>query len=254
MSTTNSKLTASERAEKTQAAAKQRVTERGKIQFTMSDEVRNLGVRGAYAVLTNLKNQKSHPEFELYRAELVKKLSQELDENFIGTDPVLEGFRQLHQAVGRSNRRYPASPESLISLFQRAHKIPAINLLVDIYNCISLETRLALGAHDIAHIEGNVTLRLTDGSEKFLPLGQSEVEPVGAREYCYIDDSNDVLCRLEFKQVEKTKVTEKTSACFFIIQGNKQTSREYLEQALKRLVELTTLYCGGEQQATWIEA
>lgn len=33
-----------------------------------------------------------------------------------------------------------------------------------------MDTKLALGAHDLDKIEGNITLRLTQGNENYIPL------------------------------------------------------------------------------------
>jgi DNA/RNA-binding domain of Phe-tRNA-synthetase-like protein len=225
-----------------------------KVQFRITDEVRALGVRGAYAVMRGLANRERDPRFERYRAELVERLRSELPPDCLAADPVLKGFRDLHDAIGRSNRRFPSAAESLVSLFLRKRIVPAINLLVDIYNCVSLETRLSLGAHDLGKIDGNITLRLTDGSERFVPLGQAAPETITAGEYCYVDDGNEVLCRLEVRQVEKTKVNIATTDCFYIIQGNRNTSAAVLRVALERLVALTAEYCGGTRETTWIEA
>lgn len=222
------------------------------MQFRITDQVRRLGVRGAFAILEGLHNRAYHPEFEPHRRELTARLEGELEPDFVDTDPVLRGFRDLHDAVGRSNRRFPASAEALVTLFQRKRFVPAINPLVDVYNCVSLETRLSLGAHDVAKVSGDITLRITDGGERFVPLGRSEPEPVGAGEYGYVDGSGEVLCRLEHRQCEKTKVTADTTAAFYIIQGNAATGHDILEQALRRLVSLTQRFCGGEERQFWI--
>ena len=167
---------------------------------------------------------------------------------------MLCGFRLLHEKIGRSNRRYPSSPEALVNLFLSKGVIPKINPVVDIYNLISLDTRLALGAHDVSHIIGDVILRLTNGTERFVPLGASEPEPISSGEYCYVDDSNEILCRLEHKQVEKTKVTENTTSCFFIIQGNEATSPELIEEAFQRLSSLLADNCSGTLMKVWNES
>jgi DNA/RNA-binding domain of Phe-tRNA-synthetase-like protein len=85
-----------------------------------------------------------------------------------------------------------------------------------------------------------------------LPLGQSEPETIGAGEYCYVDGSGEVLCRLEHRQCERTKVTVDTTSAFYIIQGNANTSHDMLEQALRRLVELTQRFCHGHEDQFWI--
>jgi DNA/RNA-binding domain of Phe-tRNA-synthetase-like protein len=222
--------------------------------FSVSPEVRALGLRVICAVVTNLKNRDLSTEFDDYRTGLSECLQKELAADFIKTDRVLAGFRELHEKVGRSNRKYPASPESLIQLFQSRGIIPRINLVVDIYNTVSVETRLALGAHDTDHISGNVSLRLTNGTERYIPLGSTTDEGVGAGEYCYVDDSNEVLCRLEHQQVEKTKVKPTTENCFFIVQGNRATSAEILEAGFQRLRELLSQFCGGSTVRVWREA
>ena len=121
-----------------------------------------------------------------------------------------------------------------------------INQAVDIYNLISLESKLALGAHNIDRVVGNITLRFTDGSERFVPIGQSEPIPVAAHEYSYCDDANEVLCRLEIRQVEKTKVDEEAQNVFYIVQGNDATPDELLRETAQRIIDLTTRYCGGQ--------
>ena len=121
----------------------------------------------------------------------------------------------------------------------------SINKVVDIYNIISMDSKLALGAHDIDKVDGNITLKITNGSERFIPLGSSELQELKAGEYSYVDDSNDIVCRLEIRQVDKDKVTEDTKNVFYIVQGNEATPDELLEEVANRIISLTTKYCGG---------
>ncbi len=214
--------------------------------FTIAPEVLALGLSGVYLVIEGLENRPTDPAFDaLLDAELPALRERYAVPEFIKTDPVLAGFRELHTRVGRSNRRFVASPEALLARFQRTGALPRVNLLVDIYNLVSLQTRLALGAHDVARIVGDVCLRLTDGSEGFHPLGAAEPEPVFPGEYAYCDAANDVLCRMEVLQVEKTKVTEATAAAFYIVQGNMHTPPTALHAAAEELIALTTRSCGG---------
>ena len=213
--------------------------------FHISDEALALGVRGAFATASGLDNQRYHPEFEGYRQGLAERLRHELTPESIVSDPVLRGFRDLHDAVGRSNRRFPSSAESLVALFLRRGVMASISPVVDVYNCVSLETRLSLGAHDLKKLQGDVTLGLLTGGERFVPLGRTEPEPVGAGEYGYRDESGEVLCRLEVRQSERTKLTGESTEGFFLVQGNRNTPRTQLEGALSRMLELLEGFCGG---------
>jgi DNA/RNA-binding domain of Phe-tRNA-synthetase-like protein len=223
-------------------------------EFIVSSEVRDLGVRVLCATVENLNNHSPHRDLDELRNKYADSLKTSLTSDFVKIDSILTGFRTLHEKVGRSNRKFPASPESLVNLFLSRGVIPRINPVVDLYNLVSLDTRLALGAHDISGIAGNVTLRLTDGTERFVPLGAQEPELVSSGEYCYIDDSNEVLCRLEHKQVEKTKVTVDSRSCFFIVQGNEATPPELIEATFQRLAELLSEFCSGTVSKVWNEA
>ena len=68
---------------------------------------------------------------------------------------------------------------------------------------------------------------------------------MAAHEYSYCDDANEVLCRLEIRQVEKTKVDEEARNIFYIVQGNEATPDELLTQTAQRILDLTGKYCGG---------
>lgn len=217
------------------------------LKFDIAPEVLSLGLSGAYFTMNSLRNQHTNVDFELLKSEKLDQILAELSSEDIEKDPILKGFRQLHESVGCSGKKHIASPENLLIMFLRQRKIPTINLLVDIYNLVSLETRLAIGAHDIAHISGNVHLRLTNGTEGFWPIGYDRPQAINAGQYAYIDDNNDVICRLEARQVEKTKVTLDTTNCFFIVQGNPATTKEYVNQATHRLVSLVKQFCGGSE-------
>ena len=54
-----------------------------------------------------------------------------------------------------------------------------------------------------------------------------------------------MLCRLEIRQVEKTKVDETAQNVFYIVQGNEATPDALLQDTAQRIIDLTTRFCGG---------
>ena len=142
--------------------------------FHISDAAQSFGLKAVCFVIEGVRNQRTNPEFEKLKAQTLAQVSKDLSSEAIQTDPILSGFRALHDAIGRSNRKNVASPESLLKLVLQTGGLPRVNLLVDIYNLVSVKTRLSLGAHDLSAISGNVQLRLTDGSETFWPMGSDK--------------------------------------------------------------------------------
>ena len=216
-------------------------------QFITHPEIKTIGLRGIYLTIENVRNRESDSNFRKYQQEIIDKAynyAHQLGD--IKEDPILQGFRQLHEAVGAPNRKNLSASENLYRFLEKWGEIPHINLLVDIYNCISLKYKLALGAHDWDRIDGNVHLRFTNGTEKFIPLGESEPKPIRPGEYSYIDDRNEIICYLDVRQIDKTKVTLDTHNVFFVVQGNANTPFPYIENAVFELIDLVQKYCGGE--------
>lgn len=215
------------------------------IKFSVEKAVLDLGVKIVFPVVKGLDNTKLNSEWEAIRKERIRLLLEEYKEIDFHADPILEGFNLLHDLSGVKRRKNIPASENLIRLLKKNEDVFLINQAVDIYNIISMESKLALGAHDIDRVEGNVTLRFTDGSERFVPIGQEEPIPVNVHEYCYCDDSNEILCRLEIRQVEKTKVDENSHNIFYIVQGNEATPDSLLMETAQRIIDETIRYCGG---------
>ncbi len=216
------------------------------ITFDVSEDVIQQGVRVVVLAMSGLRNREGDADFESLKKQSFQKILASLSDSAIREDPILQGYRNIHTELGFSNRNFPAAAEVLLEYLFKNKQLPHVNLLVDIYNLVSVETRLSLGAHDIRKISGNVHLRTTTGSEGYIPLGATGPKPVRPGGYAYVDDANDVICLLEVKQVEKTKVTVDTTDCLFILQGNTQTDQETIRSAAYRLMALVEQFCGGQ--------
>ena len=77
-------------------------------------------------------------------------------------------------------------------------------------------------------------------------MGSEESKTVGNGEYSFVDDNNDVICWLDIRQVDKTKVTEESKNVLYFIIGNEENTYEELEKVANEIIELTTKYCGGK--------
>ena len=180
------------------------------MEFFVQQAVLDAGVKIIFPVIRGMDNTVESDEWKAYRTRKLHELYEQYAELDVHADPVLEGFNILHDDTGVKRRKNIPASENLIKLLKKGQgEMFYINTAVDIYNLLSLESKLALGAHNIDKVDGNVTLRFTDGTERFVPLGQTEPVPVAPHEYCYCDDSNEVLCRLEIRQVNKTAWTRR---------------------------------------------
>lgn len=218
------------------------------IKFYAEDEILRLGNKVLTAKITGLHNRHEPHEFAQYKQTELEKVKKAWRGKLLEDDPVINGFYDLHAKINKPSHHLTPSPEKLLwFLFEQGH-FPRINTVVDIYNLVSMKSRLSLGAHDIAKVHGNVTLRFTKGNEIFVPLGREKPVRVAKGEYCYIDDENHIICRLEVRQCQETKVTPETRDVFLIVHGNAVTPAEYVESTAHGVCKLITRYCGGDYE------
>ncbi|MEK6983093.1 MAG: phenylalanine--tRNA ligase beta subunit-related protein [Nanoarchaeota archaeon] len=207
------------------------------MKFTISPEVKELGINVCMAIIKDANTVNKNATLEKIKKETVARL-QTLE---ISNSKILQGYRKLYDKAG-INAIPPA--ESLINLIKTNHRLPNINTVVDCYNLVSAETLVSTGAHDTSQIKGNIRFVITNGYERYTPLDESKPIKVPAGEYACIDDDK-ILCRMDIKQCNETKITKETKEFIVYVQGNRYVTLEYLEEALQKVCSLIIEICGG---------
>ncbi len=125
--------------------------------FYVEQKVLDSGVKIVFPVVRGLDNHVESEEWKAYRTERIAALLEAYRDLDVKADPILEGFNVLHDNTGVKRRKNIPASENLIKLLKKHEDMFYINLAVDIYNLISLESKLALGAHDIDHVDGGTS-------------------------------------------------------------------------------------------------
>lgn len=204
-----------------------------------------IGVKTVFGCVEGITNSGLPSTWEKERNARLARLLERYTDLAVHEDPILEGYHILHDRAGVKRRKNIPSSENLIKSLLKHRDMPFISLVVDIYNIISMDSKLCVAAHDQDKIEGNLTVRFSGGSETYVPIGQDHPVAMNPHEYCYCDDSNEVLCRLEIRQVNKTKISENVKNVLYIIEGNDATEDDYLKSVMEEIIKTTIQYCGG---------
>ena len=158
-------------------------------------------------------------------------LNCNIDEVF--NHPVIQGYKDLLQSVGRSVKKNPPTVPALIRNIQHRGSIPCINSIIDIYNVEALNSFLAIGGHDFDKIHNYIEFTVSEREDIFLPILSAE-KHVAKTDYVYRDEKG-ILAWLDVRDGENYKFDDKTKNAIFIIQGNLNTSVEMRMEALKRI-------------------
>ena len=163
--------------------------------------------------------------------------------------PRIASWRRAYSAFGAKPKKYKSSVESLYRMVLKEIDLRHINTVVDVYNYISIKHMVPVGGDDISRVEGDITLRFAFGGEMFRPLNSAEIEHVKEGEVIYTD-SVEVLCRRwNWRECDKTKMTEKTEEAMLVVEGLPPVNREDMDKILEELGGLVERFCGGKNHS-----
>jgi DNA/RNA-binding domain of Phe-tRNA-synthetase-like protein len=184
---------------------------------------------------------------QLRQAEAAVRADPELAE--VAAHPRIAAWRDAFSAFGARPSKFQSSVEALVRRALRGDRLPAVSLLVGLYNAASLRYLLPIGGDDLDRIEGGLHLRRAIGGELYHELGSRVCDPPLPGEVIYADD-HKVLCRRWcWRQADDSKITTLSRAVVLNIHGLPPASREQVQVAASELAELVPRFCGG--RSTW---
>lgn len=192
-------------------------------------------------------NKKDTKKYEKLVSDSQKEALKLLDNSEFSKNTVVSIWREAF-------KKFPTKKGarcSLENLMKRVHKgndIGTINPLVDIYNSISLKYGLPCGGEDIDKFVGNIQLTKADGDEHFVPLGDEENKPPKEGEIVYKDDEGAICRCFNWREAERTMLTENTTNAFLIIELIDDSRTDIFNQALKELDKLVIENIGGNSK------
>lgn len=197
-------------------------------------------------ILHDIDNSQDKAEI----TELLRQAEAALAAKF-GNTPVIEHpfiaiWREAYRKFGAKPKDYPSSVENLTRRVLNSATIGHINNLVSIYNTISLRHILPVGGEDLDKIVGDVLLTRAGTNEPavFL-LGEKEARAPHAGEILYKDENGAICRRWNWKEADRTKLTQETKNAFLVIESLPPVPRETVETAINELADLVKQYCGG---------
>jgi DNA/RNA-binding domain of Phe-tRNA-synthetase-like protein len=169
------------------------------------------------------------------------------------TLPKISDWRKAYQKFGFKPKTYRSSIEALMRRVLQGKELPFINPIVDLYNLISIKYLLPAGGDDLNKVEGEIFLTIAEGTEKFVMLGSQKTEEIKKGEVVY-KDYREVLCRAwNYRECEKTKITENTVDVCLVLEGLEHSSKEEIVAALSELKDLLQSNCQGTYEQFFLD-
>jgi DNA/RNA-binding domain of Phe-tRNA-synthetase-like protein len=199
-----------------------------------------IGMVGVHGI----DNRVDDPEIEPMLQVEVERAANHLGDDEIGSHPAVAPWRSAYAAFGVKPSKYRSSIESLLRS-AKAGRVRSINPLVDLYNLISLRHLLPCGGEDLTAIQGDIHLTRAAGNEPFVPLGGTENEPPPRGAVIYRDDAGVICSCWNWREADRTKLTESTTDALLVIEAVPPLTRQALQIACDDLAALVTRHLGG---------
>lgn len=205
-------------------------------------------------ILHDIDNSQSRSEI----TEMLQQAEARLPSKF-GNTPVIEHpyiatWREAYRKFGAKPKDYPSSVENLTRRVLNGATIGHINNLVSLYNTISLRHILPVGGEDLDKVVGDVLLtRAGDNEPAVFLLGEKEARAPRAGEIIYKDEVGAICRRWNWKEADRTKLTQETKNAFLIIETLPPIARDTVEIAIHELADLAKQYCGGNVSIAFLD-
>jgi DNA/RNA-binding domain of Phe-tRNA-synthetase-like protein len=195
-------------------------------------------------IARGLDNATAHHGLTAAMTAAMQTAAARLGEADLATHPAIAPWRAAYRAFGAKPSDYRSSIENLLRS-AKSGRLRGINPLVDLYNAHSLTHWLPYGGEDLSRVVGDIRLTRAVGDEHFVPLGASEPAPPFAGEVIYRDDIG-VLCRgWNWREAERTKLTEATTDAVLVIEALAAHDPAQPERACAELADAIRTHLSG---------
>jgi DNA/RNA-binding domain of Phe-tRNA-synthetase-like protein len=197
-------------------------------------------------IATEVKNTDHSPEIEELLRGAEAHVQNNIDTETFKEHPNIAALQEVHRSFGSNPNKFPPSTQALVKRVLKGGQLPSINPIVDLYNVISLKHIVCAGAEDLDACKGDIRLAYADGGESFRPLGEEEEDPPEAGELVYKDDVGIICRKLNWREGDRTKITNETQNAVIVVEGFPPFTHEELTQTMTELSELLQKYCDAQ--------
>jgi len=205
-----------------------------------------LGLNIGVVVAQNIDNFGLSEEIMKRIKEKERDIRSAYNTETISQLPSILTWRKAYSSFGAKPKKHKSSVESLYRMVLQGVDLRHINKIVDVYNYISLKHMIPVGGDDMGKVKGDIVLKFAQGDEPFIPLNSREVETPREGEVVYADDEGVLCRRWNWRECDRTKMTEDTQNVVLVVEGLAPVEKEDLNKVIEDLSGLIEEQCGGE--------
>lgn len=228
------------------------------MKVTIENEFWRLFPEGQISVLVvkgldNIVDESKDSYFKSLLDKGAKRAEEFISDDNFTQNEVIQEWRQAFSKF-KTKKGARSSIEALLKRVSQGREFNPINPLVDIYNSVSLSYAVPCGGEDLEKIAGHLRLGKAKGGESFFPLGAENDAPALPEEIIYYDDEGAVCRCLNWREAQRTMLTEETKDAVLVIEAINGEQAARAQFAMQELQDLVKDYFGVHGELTHLTA
>lgn len=208
------------------------------------------GIKTGYIILEGVSVSKSNAELTTLKEEIEKTVRSKFQSGAdIKKSPNMAAFREIYKGFGVDPDSHLNSSEALLKRVVSGKGIYNINNVVDTYNATSVEFQLPMAAYDLDQIDGDIVLRFGKDGDSIKRIMEEEDTPIEAGTLVYSDNRGVVCMDLNYRDSDRTKITDATKNIIVFVDGHKDLERAQIEKILSTVAARLEKFTGGKTKA-----
>lgn len=197
-----------------------------------------------WAIIEGVTISKDNRELEAEKAQVLESLKN-LSVEAINDFKEIQSYREMYKQMRVKYQSRRPSPEALLRRIAQGKGLYSVNTLVDAYNLVVLRNHISVGAFDLSQIQFPTVLKVCEGGEEILLLGDDTPTAVKAGEVAYFDQTGPYNLDYNYRDAQRTAISLDTKDVWINVDGIGSISADRVEQTLEETIESILKYCSG---------
>lgn len=159
-------------------------------------------------------------------------------------EPIIRMYRDFYWLLDIDPTKTRPAGEALIRRVLRGNRVPRILNVVDAYNLVFIETRLAFSAYDLDKLNPPLTVRFSRINETFVGMGKEIPQKLTGKEII-LTDQRQIRSLYPHRDAKNSRITRLTRSILLVVYGVPGIEGKVLEEGLTKSCELITAIAGG---------
>ena len=207
----------------------------------------------AVVIINDFDNSKNREEsVKILRNEEINLRKKFSVENLL-KNKYITAYLEAFNKFGVDPEKFLPAHLALSKRVIEGFDLPDINSAVNIYNALCIKYLTPFGGEDLETLYGDFVLKFAKGGEQWVPIGGKKSKNAVKDELIWRDDFDLSTRSLNWRQCDRTKLTDKSKNLFSIMDGFSDLNKENIKTAADEFIKIIEKNLGGKGSIYWID-